>query len=285
MNHLLQRSETVRCIDSMRQITTALHSYRGDHDGWVPPGYPAGSGEYNIAPSNAVAAGTLHAHLAGYLTDLRYNAAGSGSIGEIPFCPGGLGGATRIMDSAERNRRVRGSYGFNSIFSVAKFDSFPYNNIDVGDGVKRSVGPSRDIFDPSRYPFLLEIRSDGGNLNTWSFTHQNQALNGSFGETGGGWGAISPGRSHGYGDALNFVMMAGNVETIPRNDFADVSPMDKRWDVPANPRGMFHHNGQVPSGVPGRAVGSRIYFSHGQVSYGQHKALYPQFSSYEEPSN
>src|SRR5690606_843433 len=141
---------------------------------------------------------------------------------------------------------------------------FPYNAYDVGDGVKRNVGPSRDIFDPSRYPFLLEIRADGGNLNTWSFTHQNQALNGSFGETGGGWGAISPGRSHGYGDALNFMMMAGNVETIPRNDFSDSGPMDKRWEVPANPRAMFHSSGRIPDGVANRTAGQNIYFSHGQ---------------------
>ncbi len=283
-NYVMQRSETVRCINSMRQIAAALHAYRNDHDGWLPPGYPAAVSSYAIPPPglNVNAAGTLHAHLTGYLTDLRHTATGSTATGEIPFCPGGLGGAARNMDNDERNRRIRGSYSFNSLLGTVRFDAFPLTGISLGDGILQSVGPNKAIFDPSRYPFLLEIRADGGNLTTWSFTHQNQALNGSFGETGTGWGQVSPGRSHGYGDALNFLFMAGNVETIARNDFRDIPPMNKSWDMPNNPQGMFHHTGQVPNNIPGRTAGEKVYFPHGQVSYGLHKRLYPQFSNWEE---
>jgi hypothetical protein len=284
MHHLLQRSETLRCIDSMRQISAALHSYRGDHDGWMPPGYPSGAGGYDVPPDGAKTGGTLHTYLVGYLTDLRYKTDTSAAIGELPFCPGGMGGAARVLDNAERSRRVKGSYGANSYFGLAKFDEFPYQKMTFGAESVRGVGPSVDKFDPSRFPFLLEIRADGGNLDTWSFTHQNQALNGSFGETGEGWGAISPGRSHGYGDALNFVMMAGNVETVPRNDFRNIPSMDKSWQVSASvPLAKFAISGEVPANIPGRSEGEKIFFSHGGGSYGQHKSMYPQFSTFDQP--
>jgi prepilin-type N-terminal cleavage/methylation domain-containing protein len=288
-NYVMQRSETIRCINSMRQVAAALHSYRGDHGGWFPPGYPvtASSGEFGVIPEGALSGNlTLHHHLIGYLTDMLYNSAGTASRGEFPFCPGGMGGAARVLDEAERVVRTRGSYALNTLLIQFRFDDFPpARSIILGTGGPTSIGvaPSRDSFDDSRYPMLLEVRSDGSGMSTWSFTHQNQALNGSFGETGDGWGKVSPGRSHGYGDALNFLFMAGNVETVPRNDFSNNPSMNKSWHLPNNPMGMFHGSGTVPSGVSGRTEGAKVYFMHNQLSVDNFKALYPHLSKYEKP--
>ncbi len=223
--------------------------------------------------------GTLHTHLVGYLTDLRYNAAGGAATGDLPFCPGGMGGAARRLDSTELTYRVRGSYGINNILGQIKFDMFPLGTVNVGGKNVVTHGPEKSKFDPTRFPFLLEIRADGAHLFTWSFVHQNQALNGSYGETGNGWGQISPSRSHGLGDALNFLMMAGNVETIARNDSRSAASMDKVWDIPNNPNGMFYHTGEVPGNIPGRTAGEKIYYLHYQIGAQAHKDLYPQFAN------
>jgi prepilin-type N-terminal cleavage/methylation domain-containing protein len=279
-NYILMRSETVRCINSMRQIASALHAYRGDHDGWLPPGYPVSPsvGSEHVPEGMKSAVGTLHTHLIGYLTELRYNAGGGAATGDLPFCPGGMGGAARRLDSNELTYRIRGSYGMNNVLGQIKFDQYPLGVVNLGDVSITTQGPSRDNFDPSRFPFLFEIRSDGAHIFTWSFIHQNQALNGSFGETGNGWGQISPGRSHGDGGVLNFLMMAGNVETIARNDSRIVPSMDKVWDMPNNPNGFFHPSGQVPNGIPGRNPGDKVYFTHYQIGDNAHRNLYPQYA-------
>ncbi len=285
-NYILMRSETVRCINSMRQIGAALNAYASDHDGWLPPGYPSGGGVDNLVPPEGMRlpTGTLHYFLAGYLTEVRYNASGSMATGDLPYCPGGMGGAARVLDKAELVYRVRGSYGYNSTLQSYKITQFPLPSIQIG-GTTISWALKPEKFEASRYPLLLEIRSDGYNLTTWNFVHQNQALNGSFGETGSGWGQISPSRSHGLGDALNFLFMAGNVETIARNDSRSLSAMDKSWTVPQNPKGMFHGTGEVPGNVAGRTVGEKIYFEHGGsgLSPKNFRLMYPQFSSYEGP--
>ncbi len=283
-NYILMRSETVRCINSMRQMASALHAYRGDHDGWLPPGYPVPSSVDQARTPEGMKSGggTLHTHLIGYLTDMRYNASGGAGNGDLPFCPGGMGGAARRLDSTELHYRVRGSYAVTNLLGQIKFDQYPLNTVNVGGKNVVTHGPPRDIFDPARFPFLVEIRADGWHIFSWSFAHPNQALNGSFGETGSGWGAISPSRSHGLGDALNFVFMSGHVETIARNDSRNVPSMEKSWYVSTgNPRGMFSNNatGVVPGGIPGRTAGEKIYWSHeGQIGIGQHKDLYPQFA-------
>ncbi len=288
-NYVMQRSETVRCVSSMRQIASALHAYRGDHGGWLPPGYPvsASHSEFGVIPEGGINPNlTLHYHLFGYLTELLYNPSDNRTRGELPFCPGGMGGAARLLDSSERTVRVRGSYAINTLLIQFRFDDFPPAfPVVLGNGIPVSIGavPSKVSFDETRYPFLLEVRSDGSGISTWAFVHQNQALNGSFGETGSGWGQTSPGRSHGHGDALNFLFMAGNVETVPRNDFSDTAAMNKSWTMPNNPQAKFHSSGQVPNGVTGRTVGEKVYFVHNQLSYGQYKTLYPHLSNYENP--
>ncbi len=280
-NYILMRSETVRCINSMRQLAAALHSYRGDHDGWLPPGYPVSSalGSERIPEGMKSGGGTLHTHLIGYLTDLRYNATGGAATGDLPFCPGGMGGAARRLDSTELAQRMRGSYGMNNVLGQIKFDQFPLGTVNIGSKNVVTGGPERSTFDPTRFPFLLEIRTDGWHIFTWDFVHQNQALNGSFGETGNGWGQISPSRSHGLGDALNFLMMAGNVETIARNDSRNAASLDKVWHLPNNPKGMFHHTGQVPNGIEGRLPGVKVYWGHYQMGAQAHRDLYPQFAN------
>jgi hypothetical protein len=193
-----------------------------------------------------------------------------------------MGGAARRFDSDELTKRVRGSYGMTNLLAQIKFDVFPLNTVNLGDKSVATHGPTRETFDPARYPFLVEIRADGFHIFSWSFAHQNQALNGSFGETGSGWGQISPSRSHGLGDALNFVFMSGHVETIARNDSRSVPELDKNWYVSAaNPNGMFSNNvtGTVPNGIPGRSPGDKIYWSHeGQIGDNTYRELYPQFA-------
>ncbi len=287
----IRRSETVRCMNSMRQIGAALHAYRNDHDGWLPPGFPEGGSRDSIQAPPGMSFGStrLLQHLLGYLTEQNTQ----GALFEIPFCPGGLNSlTTRIAVSTtqwndERASRQRASYGLNSMLVSMKFDQVPPPRPMQLGTTQITLGqfPSREAFDPSRYPFLLEVYSYGDHISTWNFVHQNQALTGRWGfENDSANRTIR--RSHSgnpNGAALNFLFMAGNIETISRNYIDETSTHDA-WEVgPNNPGGMFHHTGMVPAGISGRTAGEKIYFPHNGLANSQYKLLYPQFSTWEGP--
>ncbi len=287
----IRRSETVRCMNSMRQVAAALHAYRNDHDGWSPPGFPYASGGYAVTPPGMSPGSTrLMAHLIGYLTETRQGGSAADTF-EMPFCPGGLNSlSTRITIGGtqwndERGARLRASYAINTMMTFFKFDQFPPPSPNLFGNAGNNAQRNKELFDPSRYPFLLEVYSYGDHLSTWNAAHQNQALTGRWGFENDSANRVIR-RTHSgnpNGAALNFLFMSGNIETVSRNIFDETST-NESWTVSAsNPGGMFHSTGRVPANVPGRTAGELVYFPQNQPSYGQFKALYPQFSNYEAP--
>jgi prepilin-type N-terminal cleavage/methylation domain-containing protein len=297
-----RRSETVMCISSMRKIGTALNAFRADYDGWFPPGYPVGghSSDWVTPVGGLPPKKPLHYYLIGYLTEVPLadgRTLDQAAILDIqnrtdlPFCPSNMGGFSSWHHPEVRKLRIWGSYSINGILGAFRMDSFPptIKNLEVqtetGETKLININPiTRDRFDPSRYPMLVETRTYGPeNYSAYSHSmaHLDQAIKGQ----GSWWTGETypdPGRSHGPGDALNFLFIAGNVETIGRNDDRDVNYNQKSWIVSAtNPKGMFHSSGEVPAGIPGRNQGDKVYFPVAQFSSTAFKALYPHLSSFQ----
>jgi prepilin-type N-terminal cleavage/methylation domain-containing protein len=285
-----QKTEAVRCINSMRQVAQALHAYRADHNGWLPPGYPVDVPAEPQGRSHVVPPGMkspreyMHVYLAGYLSEVLYATEGSAGVrGDFPYCPGGLGGFGRDAFSKFKQMRINGSYAMNAMLAAVRFDDFPLpTQVTLSNGVTTNTGmPDKTRYDPTRYPFLLEVRAYGATLWTHNMVHQNQALmGGGSWWTGEGGDDPEPGRSHGSGDALNFLFMSGHVETVARNPGASYPfDRDKPWEVKVtNPGGMFSHSGLVPAGIPGRNVGDPIYYMTNEMRSNVFKALYPHLS-------
>ncbi len=203
---MTERAQGVACAANMRQVGTALLTYRSEHNGWFPPGHPK-----HPAPENTI-----------YLNNVlvpQY-------LSELPICPG----AKKTLTPAQKNafgtvkkwyQNSGGTYGINDVLTQWKPEAMPWPAMMWGDG---------STYSASRMPLVLETRFSGS--QTFIFEHQNQVLRGHDFEK-------IPPRSHGKGDSLNFMFLDGHIEMISRNDPRDVSEAQKSWEFPTNPNGRF----------------------------------------------
>ncbi len=242
----IERSQGAACANNMRQLAVALNLFRGEHNGWFPPGYPAAPSKIDAQdaqPGMPPQPGTID--FSDWLVP-NYIAA-------LPLCPGlhlTSDGRKKYPDEQKRLQQLGGSYGINSILLQWKVEAMPW----PGWLASRA-------YSASKMPFLLET---GAGSRTWAFTHQWQALNGITTYQ-------TMGRSHGPGGILNFMFLDGHMEAISRNDPRDVSEDQKTWLYPNNPNGRFEAWGQNGRFIP-----------HTQLNIDQFKAIYP---SYYPPSN
>lgn len=238
----LQRASGVTCANNMRQVASALMAYRGEHNGWFPPGYPASPSKIEAGdqqPGQPPQSGVGQINFNKILVP--------GYLDELPVCP------LIKMLPEQRERRpsakkfiqsVGGTYGINGLLLQWKMEGLPWPGWPLMN------------YSASRMPFLLEI---GGGSTTWSFEHQEQALTGVR-----GWGTM--GRNHGRGDMLNFMFLDGHMEMISRNDTRDISSDRKSWIFPTNPNGRFNVWGS----------GGR-FITPSQMANNLFKQAYPRF--------
>jgi len=249
-NAFTERSQGVVCANNMRQLGTALHSYRGEHNGWFPPGYPVAHVQItagNQQPGAEHQPGASEFRLSPYLVP--------GYLDAMPVCPGfrlTAAGKSNFPDEKKRLQQLQGGYGVNLVLLQVPLVALPWPG-----------WPSWVHYNPGRVPFLLE--TGGYASTTWSFEHQTQALNGIG-------GIYVKGRNHGPDGALNYMFLDGHIKRIARHDRRDVPEANKTWKHPLNPDGLFNDFGNG-----GRDI------SHRPMSAGEFRALYPRF--YPPPTN
>ncbi len=239
---IIERSQGMACASNMRQLGVALNLFRGEHNGWFPPGYPSASNAIpaaNAQPGMPPQPGAID--FTGYLVPAY--------ISGLPVCPGlrlSPADMKKYPDYKARLQQLGGGYGINGILLQWKVEAMPW-----------PYWPATGKYSTAHMPFLLEVCPTKVNV-TWAFIHQFQALNGIPG--------YALGRSHGSGDTLNFMFLDGHIEAISRNDPRDVPDDQKTWIYPTNPNGKFQAWGS----------GGR-HIQHLQLADPQFKALYPQY--------
>jgi len=190
------RSQGVHCMNSMRQLGSALLAYSADHNGWLPPGYPIRNGKVEAEQRQPGAPPQIGASNQGF-GDLFPT-----YLKELPLCPSmRLTPKERERYQGREQARLRalgGSYAVNLIIQ-----QYP---------LQRAFSQGR----AHRTPFLLESTGSF----TWSMVHQTQAITGVS-----GYGIA--GRHHGGGDRLNFMFLDGHLELISRNDHRDIPESEK----------------------------------------------------------
>lgn len=229
-NSIVERSQGAVCANNMRQVANALMAYRGEHNGWFPPGRRLRSNAGNGYDSFGAA------NFNSELVDKNY-------LDSLPVCPSAkLPPAERqkFPNQKERFRRLGGTYGINAILLQYKIESLPYPGW--------AVFPT-DIYSASHWPFLLET---GAGSVTWAWVHQTHALMGVPGYN-------TSGRNHGKGDMLNFMFLDMHMEMISRNDPRNVPDDQKSWMFPVNPKGRFQTRGKDNYLIPHTALPDPIF--------------------------
>ncbi len=245
-----ESSQGAVCAGNMRQLGSALQAYRGEHNGWFPPGYPVAHNKIppaDMQPGVEDQPGASEVRFSPYLVP--------GYLSVMPVCPGlslTAQGRAQFPDQKKRLQQLQGGYGINLMLLQVPQVSLPWPG-----------WPNWLPFSAARVPFLMEIGPYAS--TTWSFEHQTQALHGID-------AIYVKGRNHGRDGMLNYMFLDGHIKRISRNDRREVDESKKTWKYPINPDGAFNDFG---SG--GREI------SHRPLSVGEFKALYPRF--YPPPTN
>lgn len=238
------RAKGVTCANNMRQVGAALMLYRGENNGYFPPGHPVPHGDLKETSAPIKTQGVdWHTLLVPAYLD------------EIPICP-----SLRVESAKLAQQKVGspkeyfkkaklGTYGINTLLIQMKLEAMPWPPI-VGYGIYP--------YSQSRIPFVMET---GGGNTTWSLTHQDQVLRGipAYGTLG---------RHHGSGDTVNVLFLDGHMDKIRRNDPArpiTAVADGKGWIYPDNPNAKFASGGindlYFP---PNRIDDARFYEMYGR---------------------
>lgn len=183
---LIERSRAVSCVNNMRQMYVAVMAYRGEHNGFIPPG------RFIPVPEEGQPNEMSGVNLKNYLVDEGY-------IEALPYCPSmrlTAEGMKELPSGKTQKARLSeiGSYSINGFFSRTKIDALP------GDRWGNYPYPGN-----SRMLFLAETYFSG---LTWAFDHQKFTLNGAP------WRPIQVApRDHGN-KRLNFMFLDGHIAPL-----------------------------------------------------------------------
>lgn len=237
----IERSQGVACAANMRPLAAALLAYRGEHNGWFPPGYPVATEKIKDAEGNVLNPGSGEVNFNSELVP--------GYLDELPICPAARlepDERKKFPDTKKRFQAFGGTYGINLYLLKWKVEAMPPPTWGVS---------FHNNYSASKMPFLLEVSA--GSVS-WRFPHQNMTL--------AGIPVLKTmGRNHGRGDTLNFMFLDGHMEAISRNDSRDVEAYNKSWEFPTNPNGKFQAFGQ-----------NGKYISQGNMSNAEFMEFHPR---------
>ena len=244
-----ERAQGAVCANNMRQLGAALFAWRGEHNGWFPPGYPVAPTKItgaDVQPGMEAQPGMSETRFSPFLVP--------GYLAAMPVCPGlrqTSEGTKRFPDLKKRMQNLQGGYGINAILLQYPVASMPWPTWPFWVPFPTGGG--------ARLPLLLEVAPYAS--TSWSFEHQYDAIHGL--DT-----IYVKGRNHGGKDhtVLNYMFFDGHIEAIARNDNRDVPENKKDWIYPKNPDGAFESYNQV-----GRLM------QHRQLSDYEFKMIYPQY--------